>query len=136
MLKKLKKNRWGFTLIELMIVITIIGILASIAVPNYRWGLIKAREAVLKEDLYHIRRALDQYFADNGKYPDSLDELTNPSKQYLYAIPADVFTGQKDWVTKAPDPPAEGQPEIKGNVQDVHSNSDLVGSDGKPYKDW
>lgn len=137
MLKYLR-NRKGFTLIELMIVVTIIGILAAIAVPNYRWGLIRAREAVLQENLYTMRSAIDQYYADQGKYPDTLDEMAE--KRYLKSIPYDPFTGKNDtWVTVKPIEPTgeiHTAEEIKGNVADVHSGSDLVSSKGTPYKDW
>lgn len=137
MLKYLR-NRKGFTLIELMIVVTIIGILAAIAVPNYRWGLIRAREAVLQENLYTMRSAIDQYYADQGKYPDTLDEMAE--KRYIKSIPYDPFTGKNDtWVTVKPIEPTgeiHAAEEIKGNVADVHSGSDLVSSKGTPYKDW
>ncbi|HML78202.1 type IV pilin protein [Geobacter sulfurreducens] len=135
---KCLRNRKGFTLIELMIVVTIIGILAAIAVPNYRWGLIRAREAVLQENLYTMRSAIDQYYADQGKYPDTLDEMAE--KRYLKSIPYDPFTGKNDtWVTVKPIEPTgeiHATEEIKGNVADVHSGSDLVSSKGTPYKDW
>ncbi|BEH10229.1 MULTISPECIES: type IV pilin protein [Geobacter] len=135
---KCLRNRKGFTLIELMIVVTIIGILAAIAVPNYRWGLIRAREAVLQENLYTMRSAIDQYYADQGKYPDTLDEMAE--KRYLKSIPYDPFTGKNDtWVTVKPIEPTgeiHTAEEIKGNVADVHSGSDLVSSKGTPYKDW
>ena len=124
----------GFTLIELMIVVTIIGILAAIAAPNYQWGIIRAREAVLRENLYNFRTTIDQYLADQGKYPDSLQDLTD--KKYLRDIPADPFTKSKEtWVIVAPPTPADGS-EVKGAVYDVHSGSDLIGSNNVPYNEW
>jgi len=118
-----------------MIVVSIIGILAAIAAPNYQWGIIRAREAVLREDLYMFRSTIDQFFADQGKYPDSLEEMAE--KKYLRGVPKDPFTKASDtWVVVAP-PPVEGQaPTNPGNVYDVHSGSPLVGSDGKPYNEW
>lgn len=113
---------------------SIIGILASIAVPNYQWGLIKAREAVLRENLYSFRSTIDQFFADQGKFPDSLQELVD--KKYLREIPKDPFTKSRDsWVIKPPEAPTDGG-EIKGSVYDVHSGSNLIGSDGTPYNEW
>src|SRR5512146_2375035 len=86
----------GFTLIELMIVLAIMGVLITIAQPNLKKSIIRAREAVLREDLYQMRDAIDQYYADNGKYPSALADLTNPqerSRSYLREIPKDPFTG-------------------------------------------
>jgi general secretion pathway protein G len=123
----------GFTLIELMIVLAILGILLTIAQPNLRHALIKAREAVLKEDLFQIRDAIDQYYADSGKYPAQLTDLVNQedkAKSYLRDIPKDPFTGAQDWVTVS----LEGE---ETGIFDVHSASPLVAADGAtPYNTW
>jgi general secretion pathway protein G len=117
-----------------MIVVTIIGILASIAVPNYKWGVVRAREAVLRENLYNMRTTIDQFYADQGKFPDSLQEMVD--KKYLRGIPKDPFTDKSDtWVTLPPPPPQDGG-EVKGNVYDVHSGSNVVGSNNIPYNEW
>jgi general secretion pathway protein G len=134
LLKNRKLSQSGFTLIELLIVMTIIGILASIVVPNYQRNLIKAREAVLMEDLYQMRRAIDAYFADHISYPDSLDDLV--ASKYLRDLPRDPFTQASDtWEEVPPTPSIEGEI-AEGGLEDVHSGSDLVGLNGIPYRDW
>lgn len=129
-----RERSTGFTLIELLIVMSIIGILAAIAVPSYQRSLIKAREAVLLEDLYQMRRAIDSYFADRISYPDSLQSLVE--NKYLRGIPRDPFTDSADtWTTVPPEPSPEGEL-AEGGVFDVHSGSDLMGLNGVPYNEW
>ncbi len=145
MTNKLFCNRQGFTLIELMIVVSIIGVLASIAVPNYQQSVIRTREAVLSETLHAFRKAIDEYHADKGKYPDTLSDLVE--SKYLKALPVDPFTKKSDtWVTVAP--PVEKQEETislaigsyssadRGSVYDVHSGSNFIGLSGIPYNEW
>ncbi|MHB8481416.1 MAG: type II secretion system protein [Nitrospiria bacterium] len=118
----------GFTLIELMIVITILGILISVAAPSYKSATVTAGEAALKKDLFIMRDVIDQYYADHGKYPPALHDLVDAG--YIRNIPKDPFTQSADtWV----EIPAE---ENEGGVYDVHSGSDLVGLDGTPYNIW
>jgi general secretion pathway protein G len=133
-LKARKRSQRGFTLIELLIVMSIIGILASIVVPNYKRNLIKAREAVLMEDLHQMRRAIDAYFADNISYPESLEDLV--ASKYLRDLPRDPFTQETDtWEEVAPTPNIEGE-FAEGGLEDVYSGSDRVGLNGIPYRDW
>jgi general secretion pathway protein G len=127
------KRQQGFTLIELLIVMTIIGILASIAVPSYQRSVIRARESVLLEDLYQMRRAIDAYYSDRAQYPDSLQELVE--NRYLRDIPKDPFTRKTDWKCEPPESSAEGDL-APGNCFDVHSTSDRVGLNGEPYREW
>ena len=130
-----KRNRWreaGFTLLELMIVISIIIILAAITLPQYQKTIMHAREAVLKDDLRKMRSLIDQFAADKGRLPQSIDELV--SEGYMRDVPLDPFTGNKDWaITTGEDPnSSEGQT----GVTDVHSSSAEVSSEGTPYSEW
>ncbi|MBI5454957.1 MAG: prepilin-type N-terminal cleavage/methylation domain-containing protein [Deltaproteobacteria bacterium] len=117
----------GFTLLELMVVITIIGVLATIAVPMYQASITRAKEAALKEDLFEMRSSIDKHYADFGKYPESLSALVE--KKYIRALPIDPFTGSDaTWEAVAV--------LEEDGVYDVRSGSDLVGRNGVPYNEW
>jgi general secretion pathway protein G len=129
----------GFTLIELIIVVAIIGILATIAMPAMTNAPQRAREAVLKEDLFQMRSCIDQYLADYGEYPGSLEELVEAG--YLRRIPVDPITESADtWTTELVDPEtdAELQPNdsIGDGIIDVFSGAEGVALDGSYYRDW
>ena len=122
----------GFTLLELMIVITVIIILAAVALPQYQKTIMSSREAVLRDDLFKMRSLLDQYAADKGKLPQSLDDLV--SARYMREIPVDPITGEKDWTVATGDDPNSTSGEQ--GVTDVHSSSGDTSSDGTPYSEW
>ena len=122
----------GFTLLELMIVISIIIILASIALPQYQKTIMHARETVLKDDLFNMRKLLDQYSADKGKLPQSLDDLV--SAGYMREVPRDPITDNKDWTIATGEDPYST--EGGTGVTDVHSSSSEVSTEGTPYSEW
>ena len=117
----------GFTLVELMIVVSIVGILATIAAPSYQSSLIRAKETVLRQDLFTLRELLDHHRADQGKYPPSLEGLV--SAGYLRAIPKDPFTNSSTSWQEITEP-------TEGGIFDVYSGSDLVGTNDTPYNKW
>ncbi len=120
--------RRGFTLIELLVVMAIIATLLTIAVPRYFDSVERAKEASLKQSLHVMRDALDKFYADNGRYPEQLDDLV--TRRYLRAIPADPFTGRTDsWVIAAP--PADSS--LEGRVADVRSGAQGAASDGTEF---
>ncbi len=121
----------GFTLIELMIVVTIIGILATISQPMFRNAVVQAREAALRENLYVLRDALDKYFADNDKYPENLGDLVE--KRYVRKVPKDPITGSSETWQLVYYTDDKGQ---QAGIIDVKSGSDAAGSDGQKYSDW
>lgn len=131
-LNKLSAESRGFTLLELMIVISIIIILAAITLPQYQRTIVATREAVLRDDLSKMRSLIDQFAADKGRLPQSLDELA--SEGYMREVPNDPFTGAKDWaVTTGEDPNSnEGQ----SGMTDIHSSSAEVSTEGTAYSEW
>jgi len=129
-----RRTQSGFTLIELIIVMTIIGILATLAIPYFAAAIKHAREAVLKEDLQTMRMAIDSYTMDKQKAPQSLDDLVQEG--YLKAVPEDPMTHAKDtWVTDTSDAMYSIDQTDPG-INDVHSGSEESGSDGQPYSSW
>lgn len=128
------KREGGFTLIELVIVMAIIAILASIAIPSFTSSIRSAKEAVLKEDLHVMRDAIDSYTMDKEKAPQSLDDLVQAG--YLKSIPMDPMTHETDsWVTSTDDT-LESIDQSEPGINDVHSGSQEVGSDGQMYSTW
>jgi general secretion pathway protein G len=124
----------GFTLMELMIVMMIIGILMLMAVPRFNGAIKMAREAVLKEDLSVMREAIDSYTVDKQKAPQSLDDLI--ADGYLKAIPQDPITYTKDsWVAETGDA-LHSLDQTDPGIDDIHSSSQELGSDGQPYSNW
>jgi general secretion pathway protein G len=126
-------SRAGFTFIEMVMVMVVMGILLAIAVPIYQAQILASKESVLKHNLAILRERLDQYKADRNKYPSSLQELVEA--KYLREIPEDPMTGSADWqeVYTDYDP---NEPDAEPGIQDVRSQSAEVGIDGRPYNEW
>jgi len=121
-------RRKGFTLVELLVVLAIIATLLAIAVPRYFQHVDRSKEAVLRENLAAVRDAIDQYHADKGRWPDSLESLAD--SRYLRTVPADPVTGSADtWITVPP--PGGGT-----GIYDIRSGAEGAASDGKTYAEW
>jgi general secretion pathway protein G len=116
----------------LIVVITIMGVLVSIALPNYRNSILQAKEAVLRENLYRLRDLIDQYQSDKGKYPETLETLVTDG--YLRKLPPDPISGEP-WVEVPPETDSSGGEALTG-VFDVKSASALAGLNGVPYSEW
>jgi general secretion pathway protein G len=130
----MRRRESGFTLVELMIVMLIIGVLAAVAIPSFVQSIKNAREAALKEDLHVLRDAIDSYTMDKNKAPQSLDDLVQNG--YLKTIPTDPMTHTNDtWVTSSDDTFSDID-QTEAGINDVHSGSDATGTDGQAYSSW
>ena len=125
----MRRKHQGFTLIELIVVMTVISLLLTLAAPRYFRSIDKSKETVLKANLFATRDALDKFHADTGKYPTQLGELVD--KHYLRTLPWDpIAESSESWVLV---PPADGQ---DGGVYNITSGADGAGADGVPYAEW
>ena len=135
MARNIKTGRQaGFTLVELLIVISLISILAAMGLVQYRNSVVSAKEATLKQDLFRMRDAIDQYYADKGKYPSALDSLV--SDGYMRKVPADPFTQSADSWQTVPAEPDPNNPSGEPGVYDVKSGAQGSALDGSNYSDW
>ncbi len=128
-----RKSR-GFTLIELMIVISIMLILLSLVIPSYNRSIQRAKESVLRENLFTMRSVISQYTLDKQKAPQSLDDLV--SSGYLKQIPSDPITASNSTWTVDQEDALLSVDQQETGINDVHSGSTQVGSDGTPYNTW
>jgi len=119
----------GFTLVELLVVLAILAMLLTLAVPKYFSSLERAKEAALQQNLNTVRENIDKFYADKGRYPESLEDLV--ALKYIRKLPIDPITEKDDtWVLIPPEPP------MVGNVYDIHSGSTAIAKDGSQYADW
>jgi general secretion pathway protein G len=130
------KRKKGFTLVEIITVVVLIGILVSIALPIYRNAVHRAKESVLKENLFQVRDAINKFYQDKKKYPTTLDELVQ--FKYLRKIPEDPIARTTDWVLVhfEPEDMEDFDPEIAESIIDVKSTCDDTASDGSKYSEW
>ena len=124
----------GFTLIELVVVVSIIVILAGIGMAQYSTAVKRSQEAVLKEDLFRMRDVIDQHYADKQRYPEALDALV--TEGYLRQIPKDPFTGSAETWVPVETEPDPANPSAEMGIQDVKSGSDKTAIDGSKYSEW
>jgi general secretion pathway protein G len=132
----MKKSAWqrGFTMIELLVVLSLIVILATMGLTQYRNSVVHAKESVLREDLFRMRDAIDQYYADKAQYPTTLDALV--SEGYLRKLPEDPFTKSNTTWQTVPAEPDPNNPTAEPGVFDVKSGSEATALDGTKYADW
>lgn len=128
-----RRRRLGFTIIEIMIVMTVISILVAIAVPMYNKSVVRAKESVLKQNLFSLRTVIDEYSYDKAKAPQSLQELVDEG--YLRQIPIDPMTGEADWTVIIEDA-VQSVNQSEPGIFDVRSKSDKKSLEGTPYTEW
>jgi len=133
-LQRRRNGASGFTLIELLVVTALIVVLASLALVGYQNSIGRAREAVLKEDLFRLRDAIDQYYADKNKWPQSLQDLVTDG--YVREVPEDPITNSVDSWQTVPAEPDPANPSSEPGIFDVKSGSDRTALDGTPYAEW
>ena len=127
------RRRWGFTLIELMIVMAIISILVAVAVPMYQKSVVRAKESVLKQNLFTLRTVIDEFTYDKARAPQSLQDLV--TEGYLRQIPVDPMTGVADWTVVMEDS-VSSISQTEPGIFDVRSKSDKTSLEGSPYNEW
>ena len=133
MAQRTRTGRSGFTMIELMIVMTVITILVSVAVPFYQKSILRSKEAVLKNNLFTMRQVIDEYTMDKGKAPQSLEDLV--SEGYLRAVPVDPITGSSEWKIIMEDAMTSVN-QTEPGIFDVQSTADKTSLEGTPYAEW
>jgi len=133
-MKHASRSAAGFTLIEMLIVVSLISLLAGLSIAQYKHGATLAQEAVLKEDLFRMREAIDQYYADKGQYPPDLSALV--SEGYLRQVPKDPFTKSADSWQTVPSEPDPANPAAQPGIYDVKSGSEQNAADGSKYSEW
>ena len=128
-----RSQRRGFTFVEMMVVVTIIVILISMAIPIYNRAIIRSKESVLHNNLFTLRTVIDNYSYDKAKAPQALQDLV--SEGYLRAVPIDPMTNSTDWKIVMEDA-SQSVSQQEPGIWDVHSGSEKTGLDGRPYADW
>lgn len=133
-MKRVLRSAGGFTMIEMLVVMSMITILAGMSIAQYKHAVRLAQEAVLKEDLFRMREAIDQYYADKGQYPSDLTALVGDG--YVREVPKDPFTKSSDSWQTIPAEPDPSNPAAPPGIYDVKSGSEDTAGDGTKYSDW